>query len=57
MNSKNVNDKIVILVLPINSSINIGNNNIIKSNDIICPQCKEICKYDIRDYKIKLYDC
>ena len=57
VNSKNFNDKIAILVLPINSSINIGNNNIIKSNDIICPQCKEICKYDIKNYKIKLYDC
>ena len=57
MNSQNFNNKIAILVLPINKSTILGNNNISKSNDIICPQCKEICKYDIKDYKIKLYDC
>ena len=57
MNSHNLNNKIVVLVLPINSSINIENNIVKKSNDIICPQCKEICKYDIKNYKIKLYDC
>ena len=42
------NNKIIILVYTI---------NIIKSNEIICPICKEICKYEIKDYKIKLYDC
>ena len=42
------NNKIIILVYP---------TNIIKSNEIICPICKEICKYEIKDYKIKLYDC
>ena len=42
------NNKIIILVYSI---------NIIKSNEIICPICKEICKYKIKDYKIKLYDC
>ena len=41
------NNKIIILVYTI---------NIIKSNEIICPICKEICKYGIKDYKIKLYD-
>ena len=30
---------------------------IIKSNEIICPKCKENCKIKINDYKIKLYDC
>ena len=53
---KNENKKI-ILVLSINSSINNDNININKSKDIICPICKEICKYDIKDYKIKLYEC
>ena len=42
------NNKIIILVYSI---------NIIKSNEIICPICKEIYKYEIEDYKIKLYDC
>ena len=53
---KSINRKI-ILVLSINSSINNDNTNMIKSKDIICPTCKEICKYDIKDYKIKLYAC
>ena len=32
-------------------------SNIIQSNNIICPECKEICRIDINDYKIKLYGC
>ena len=32
-----------------------GNNNIIKSNEIICPTCNEFCKYDIKNHRIKLY--
>ena len=47
--------KMIILVYSLNSTIR--NTNISKSNDIICPYCKEICKYDIKDFKIKLYDC
>ena len=42
------NNKIIILVYSI---------NIIKSNEIICPICKEICKYYINNYKIYLYGC
>ena len=51
------NKKIIILVFSINSTINNENTNIKLSNDIICPQCKKICKYEINDFKIKLYDC
>ena len=51
------NKKIIILVYSINNTINIENTNIKISNDIICPDCKEKCKYEIKDYKIKLYDC
>ena len=29
----------------------------IKSKNIICPECKENIKIDIKDYKINLYDC
>ena len=47
----------IILVLSINSTINNDNINMIKSKDIICPICKEICIYDIKEYKIKLYGC
>ena len=31
--------------------------DIIKSKDIICPECGEITKMDIIDYKITLFDC
>ena len=51
------NKKIIILVLSINSTIINENTNIKISNDVICPKCKEICKYEINNYKIKLYDC
>ena len=44
----------IILVNNVNSAINIENTNIKVSNDVICPECKEICKYEIKDYKIKL---
>ena len=32
-------------------------DRIIKSNNIICPECKEIIKFSIEDYKINLFDC
>ena len=51
------NKRILILVNSINNSISIENNNYENSKDIICPDCNEICKYEIKDYKIKLYDC
>ena len=55
--SERENKKMVILVQDINDTINIGKNNITKSNDIICPICKEICIYEITGYKIKLFGC
>ena len=36
---------------------NDNDNKIIKSKDIICPECKESIKMDIIDYKIILSDC
>ena len=30
---------------------------IIKSKDIICPQCKEPCRITTENYKLKLYEC
>ena len=51
------NKRIIILVDPINNIINNKNTNIKKANEIICPQCKEVCKFEIKDYHIKLYDC
>ena len=51
------NKKVQVSVYSINYNINIKKTNIKRVNDIICPKCKEICKYEIKDYKIKLYDC
>ena len=55
--SEKTSKRKIILVLSINSTINNDNTNIIKSKDIICPICKEICIYEIKDHKIKLYGC
>ena len=33
------------------------NNNIIKSKDIICPECKEKTMIKIKNYVIELYNC
>ena len=35
----------------------ISSNSIIKSKQIICPECHESCLIDIIDYRIRLYDC
>ena len=56
-NSEKINKKMMILVLSIKSTVINENTNIIQSKDIICPICKEICKYEIKEHKIKLYDC
>ena len=51
------NKKMIILVYSINSNVINENTNIKVSKDVICPICKEICKYEINDYQIILYDC
>ena len=40
-------------------SINESNQekSLIKSNDIICPNCKEKARINIKDYKINIYGC
>ena len=50
---KNEN-KMTILVNNINEE---KKESIIKSNEIICPKCGEICKIKFNNYKITLYDC
>ena len=53
---KNLN-KMKILVYSINDT-NINKNNItIKSSDIICPECQEIAKINIKDYFVNLCGC
>ena len=50
--------KMNILVNDKQNNIIINNNgNIIKSKDIICPECKENILIKIKDYKINLYEC
>ena len=34
-----------------------NNNSIMKSKDIICPECGENINIKIKNYKISLYDC
>jgi hypothetical protein len=36
---------------------NICKNTFIKSQYIICPECKQNCLININDYKISLYNC
>ena len=56
-NTEKKSKRKMILVLSINSTINNINTNMIKSKDIICPTCKEPCIYEIKEHKIKLYEC
>ena len=51
--SEKKNNKITISVFSINNYIDNENTNIKKSEYIICPEYKELCKYKIKNYKIK----
>ena len=48
-------NKMIILVFKNENQIEENNNS--KSNDIICPKCGESIKIEIKDYKIKLFEC
>ena len=52
---KDENNKKIILIYEYDKSTVV--NNIIKSNEVICPRCKENCLIKIKDYKIILYNC
>jgi len=55
INSINKNEnKMVILVYDIKEK---EDKSIVKSNEIICPKCGEICKIKFKNYKISLYEC
>ena len=51
------NKKMKILVTTIDKDDKDKEQVIVKSNDIICPQCKEPCRMEIENYKIKLFEC
>ena len=33
------------------------NNSLVKSKEVICPECGEICMFKIKDFKITLFGC
>ena len=58
-----------VMVISIENTINTGINNIYKGieqlnleskeqiNEILCPECYEPCKFEMKNYRIKLFDC
>ena len=50
-------NKMNILVYNKNSTYINKNERIIKSKDIICPKCEQICRIKIIGYKIKINEC
>ena len=52
---KDENNKKIILIYEYDKTTII--NNVIKSNEVICPKCNENCLIKIKDYKIILYNC
>ena len=52
---KDENNKKIILIYEYDKSTVV--NNIIKSNEVICPRCSENCLIKIKNYKIVLYNC
>ena len=51
------NKKMPMLVKEIEENDKGKDKVIIKSKDIICPNCKEPCGVKTDNYKIKLYEC
>ena len=53
----NKDNEIKILVNDINDKITENKDILRQSKDIICPDCGEICLFNIKDYKIILNNC
>ena len=53
------NNKLSVVVHLINEEKEIKNEKqfIIQSKDIVCPECKEPCRFTLDNYKIKLFGC
>ena len=47
----------ILVVEDVDNPISPMLNHIIKSKNIICPECKEDIKFKIEDYVINLYEC
>ena len=54
MIDKNKNEMCILVYEKVKSIMNEG---IIMSKEIICPLCGENCLINIKNYKIKLYEC
>ena len=48
---------LVYLVYESNKKSFKNNNIIVRSKEIICPECDENCRISIKDYKVKTYEC
>ena len=51
------NKKIIVSVKFFEQTEQDKDQMIIQSKDIICPKCKEPCRYTIENHQIKLFDC
>ena len=47
----------IIFVYEMTNMVLNTKEGIIKSKEIICPKCYEICSMKMKDFTIKLYDC
>ena len=56
-NSIDKERKIMSVLVIINKSSSSINEGIIKSKEVICPECKESCLIDIQNYKVNLHSC
>ena len=58
LNKQNKKMQVLVNVIEDNEENDKSKDNvIIKSKDIICPNCKEPCRINTDNYKIKLYEC
>ena len=47
-------NKLKVIVQSINED---DENILVESKEVICPECKEPCRFQIENYKIKLFNC
>ena len=57
MNSENQNSKNIKILVNQFKDDDKKESSIIQSKGVICPECLQPCRLEIKNYKIKLYDC